>query len=93
MPRRTALISTTAVDTVAASTTPPQAPPFTAALLLDVRGVAAFCSLSPATIWRLCQRGAFPAPLHIGRAARWRRSDVEAWVAALSAGGDHAGAA
>lgn len=33
------------------------------------------------TIWRMTKRGDFPAPLRIAGRARWRASDVEAWIA------------
>lgn len=38
--------------------------------------------LHPSTIFRMCRRGTFPAPLRIGaRAVAWRLGDVEDWLA------------
>ena len=32
------------------------------------------------TIWRLRDAGKFPAPIKIGASARWKQSDVDAFV-------------
>ncbi len=47
--------------------------------------VAARLQLSTTTIWRMRRAGCFPAPVSTGvsgKAVRWRRSDVDAWLAA-----------
>lgn len=54
--------------------------------LLDAKQVAAFVNLSVSTLSRLVIKGGFPSPVEIGRAKRWRRSDVESWVASLPVG-------
>jgi excisionase family DNA binding protein len=36
---------------------------------------------APRTVRRLVQFGRMPRPLKVGRLARWRRSDVERWIA------------
>ncbi|WP_422125268.1 helix-turn-helix transcriptional regulator [Sphingobium arseniciresistens] len=35
-------------------------------------------------VWQACKEGRFPAPLKIGTANRWRLSDVDRWLAALT---------
>jgi predicted DNA-binding transcriptional regulator AlpA len=54
--------------------------------LLDLDDVAAMVRLGVRAIRRMAAAGQFPASLPIdeGRAERWRRTDVEAWVAAQS---------
>jgi prophage regulatory protein len=38
--------------------------------------------LSPSTIWRLEQRGAFPRRIPIStKRVAWRRSEIETWLA------------
>ena len=38
--------------------------------------------LATTSIYRLMRAGSFPEPLRIGaRAVRWRRSDLESWLA------------
>lgn len=37
--------------------------------------------LSRSHLWRLSQRGAFPRPVHFGRAALWPSDRIDAWVA------------
>jgi len=49
--------------------------------LLFADDVAALLRCSPRTVRRLVQFGRMPGPLKVGRLARWRRSDVERWVA------------
>lgn len=51
-------------------------------MLLSVVQVAAMLGVSRAHIWRLHTAGHLPAPLRLGRAVRWRRSELEAWLAA-----------
>ena len=52
-------------------------------LLATVEEVSAACSLGKRTIWRLTSAGQFPRPVKIGRAARWRWEDIEAFVREL----------
>jgi len=39
-------------------------------------------SLGRATVYRQVAAGRLPKPLRIGRAVRWRRAEIEAWIAA-----------
>jgi|YNPMSStandDraft_1061717.scaffolds.fasta_scaffold55162_1 excisionase family DNA binding protein len=51
--------------------------------LLKVEEVATTVGLSRACIWRWAARGRFPQPIRLGnKTTRWKRSDVEAWIAA-----------
>ena len=51
--------------------------------LLSVGRVAALVDLSVRQIWRLVSAKQFPAPVHVGRAARWRSADVRAFLDGL----------
>lgn len=46
--------------------------------LLRVGDVAEILDLGVTTIWRQVRKGNLPAPIKIGDATRWRRSDIEA---------------
>lgn len=48
--------------------------------LLQVDEVAAKCGISKSSVWRLVREGKFPQRHKIGRMARWRLSDLEAWL-------------
>jgi predicted DNA-binding transcriptional regulator AlpA len=51
-------------------------------LLLDVKDVARELRISRATVWRLRASGTLPAPIVLSRGlVRWRRSDIEQFVA------------
>lgn len=50
-------------------------------LLLNVNEVGAEVGLSSRTIWNLRNAGKIPPPIRIGRAIRWKRSDIEQWIA------------
>lgn len=57
-------------------------------LLLIIKDVAALISFSSATVtnWAYGRKPAppgFPKPVKIGRNLRYRRSDIEAWVASF----------
>ena len=55
-------------------------------LLSDVE-VAALMSVSRNTVWRWADRLAdFPQPVRIGGATRWRKSDLDKYVADLKTG-------
>jgi excisionase family DNA binding protein len=58
----------------------PAAPQETA--LLDVRAVAALLDCSPRHVYRLADGGRMPPPVRIGALVRWRRTDLDAWLAA-----------
>lgn len=51
-------------------------------MMFTVNDVARELRVSTRHVWALLSKGAMPAPLRAGRAVRWRRSDIEAWVAA-----------
>ena len=51
------------------------------AQLLDVRAVAALLGCSARHVYRLADRGAMPPPLRLGTLVRWRRQDLDAWLA------------
>lgn len=50
--------------------------------LLDVRGVADLLAISSSTVRRLADGGRMPRPVRLGALVRWRRSEVEDWIAA-----------
>jgi excisionase family DNA binding protein len=58
-------------------------PPDLAALvaLLDVRAVATLLDCSPRHVYRLADAGRMPAPVRIGALVRWRRQDIDRWLA------------
>ncbi len=51
------------------------------ATLIDVEQVASQLRCSPRTVYRLSDAGRMPAPVRLGSLVRWRRVDVEAWIA------------
>ena len=55
-------------------------------LLLTVGHVARTLSLSIRTVWRLTSTGELPRPVSIGRAKRWERAAIEAYVKAKCGG-------
>ena len=58
----------------------PDAKPALAALL-DVHGVAGMCTCSPMHIRRLADAAKMPPPVRLGSLVRWRRTDIEKWLA------------
>lgn len=54
----------------------------TASLLLDVEEVAAMLDISMRSVWRRVSEGLMPKPIRLGTSVRWRRSEIEDWVAA-----------
>ena len=52
------------------------------AALLDVRAVAALLDCSSRHIYRMSDAGKMPLPLKLGALIRWRREDLDAWLAA-----------
>lgn len=53
------------------------------AALLTCKQVAVIVQLAERTVRALVSSGRFPKPVRIGRSRRWRRSDVETWLAGL----------
>ena len=51
------------------------------AAMLDVTTVASFLSCSPRHVYRLADSGRLPRPLKLGTLVRWRRADIEGWIA------------
>ncbi len=64
--------TTAAVDTAAAAR---------AAILLNRDAVAALLGCSAKHVGRLADSGRMPAPVRLGWLVRWRRGDVERWIA------------
>ncbi|AKJ95364.1 MULTISPECIES: AlpA family transcriptional regulator [Thioalkalivibrio] len=57
--------------------------------LITIRDVCDMTRLSRASIYRLLQRDAFPAPRRISaRCVRWRLSSIERWIDKLPANQD-----
>jgi excisionase family DNA binding protein len=52
------------------------------ALLLTDRQAAALCGLGRSTWHRLRAAGKLPLAVRLGRALRWRRQEIEAWISA-----------
>ena len=50
--------------------------------LLDVDDLAAWLTCSPRHIYRMTDAGKLPAPIRLGALVRWRRADIENWLAA-----------
>ena len=46
--------------------------------LLSVKEVSTVLSIGVTTVWCHVKNGHIPAPIKIGGATRWRRSDIEA---------------
>jgi excisionase family DNA binding protein len=57
------------------------APEPASAVLLDVRAVARLLGCSPRHVYRLADAGKMPPPLKLGALVRWRRQDLDAWLA------------
>ena len=55
-------------------------PPVEAALL-DVKAVAALLGCSSRHVYRLTDAGRMPAPVRLGALIRWRRAEIEEWIA------------
>jgi prophage regulatory protein len=50
-------------------------------LLLDLVEVAKLLRVSQRALWGWAKAGEFPAPIQLGRLRRWRREDVNQWLA------------
>ncbi|MGE0534951.1 MAG: helix-turn-helix transcriptional regulator [Pirellulales bacterium] len=46
-----------------------------------MREVGRLCAISAPHIYRLCDAGKMPRPLKVGRANRWNRAAIVAWIA------------
>jgi excisionase family DNA binding protein len=53
-----------------------------ASKLIDSAEVSRMIGVSYRTIWRLKDAGKLPKPVSIGRLVRWRRDEIEQWIAA-----------
>jgi excisionase family DNA binding protein len=53
-----------------------------AAVLLNVHAVAGLLDCSARHVFRLADAERMPAPVRIGALVRWRRTDIDAWIAA-----------
>jgi predicted DNA-binding transcriptional regulator AlpA len=53
-----------------------------APLLIDIHALAVLLDRSVASLERDQAAGRLPAPVRIGGSKRWRRADIETWVAA-----------
>lgn len=60
----------------------PDAATAPAAALLDVAAVAELLDCSRQHVRRLADAGRMPRPLRIGSLCRWRRAELDAWLAA-----------
>ena len=49
--------------------------------LLRLSEVEGLVGLKKSKIYAMVKQGDFPAPLKIGRASSWLRSELEAWIA------------
>ena len=49
--------------------------------LLSPKQVATILGCSPRHVARLVDSGAMPAPLRLGKLVRWRRGEIDAWIA------------
>ena len=50
-------------------------------LMLKASEVAEILSVSQRTLWRLLSTKKLPEPIRVGGCPRWRKSDIEAWIA------------
>jgi excisionase family DNA binding protein len=57
------------------------APGPAAAQLLDVRAVAALLDCSTRHVYRMHDAGRMPPAVRLGALIRWRRADLDAWLA------------
>ncbi len=51
-------------------------------MLLSTKQVAEALDVSRRTIYRMRQTGKLPKPVKMGKSLKWRREELEAWVAA-----------
>jgi excisionase family DNA binding protein len=60
---------------------PTTVPPPVEAALLDVSAVAAMLGCSVRHVYRLTDAGRMPASVRLGALVRWRRAEIEEWIA------------
>ena len=53
-----------------------------AGFLLEIEDVAEMLRCAPRTVRRLANSGRTPGPIKLGRLTRWRRREIENWIAA-----------
>jgi len=53
-------------------------------ILYSDQQLAVALAVSRATIWRMVKRGDLPAPIRLGKAARWRRDEVQVAIDRLT---------
>jgi excisionase family DNA binding protein len=51
-------------------------------LLLTVEDVSRLLGVSVRSVWRMVRTGQCPEPLRVRGSTRWRRGELEKWVAA-----------
>ena len=49
--------------------------------MMTVGEIATLLNVGIATVWRMRDCGRIPPPLKIGAIVRWRRDDIERWIA------------
>jgi len=49
--------------------------------LLDLPALSELLKCSPRSVHRWADGGRLPRPIKLGRLNRWRRADIEAWIA------------
>ena len=57
-----------------------ETPPEDEALLMDTREVAKLLKVSDRTVFSMHTNGEMPKAVRIGRAVRWGRAEIKAWV-------------
>jgi excisionase family DNA binding protein len=55
------------------------------ARLLSKKELARLLGVSPRSVDRLVAAGQLPRPIKVGALSRWRRDDVEQWIASQAA--------
>ena len=53
-----------------------------APMLLNAQQVADLLGVSVRHLYKLHNSGRLPAPIRLGRAVRWRREELQAWITA-----------
>ena len=52
----------------------------TAPIMMTADEIATCLGISTRTVWRLKAKGDLPKSVKIGRAVRWRKTDILAWI-------------
>ena len=60
-------------------------------LLITASKLAALLEISTRTLWRLRSAGRLPEPVRLGGAVRWRREDIQNWIAGGCQGSEDCG--